>query len=200
MRWHFGRNDLPLVDVNLTLTTRSPMEYDETIELEEYDEAWPEQFEREGVNLLETLADSVHDIAHVGSTAVAGMVAKPVVDIMVGVDSLEAINQHVVALQTIGYEYFGEARVEGRLYFRKRDDEGAHYNVSVVLHQGEHWQNYLAVRDYLREHPSVAEEYGALKRRIFEDEGKTRLIAYSEAKAEFMEQLLEDARQWCGLT
>ena len=170
------------------------MDVDEAIELTEYDPDWKVHFEDEGIEVLEALGDSVREIEHIGSTAVEGMKSKPVVDIMVGVDTLEAISHRVVAMQGIGYEYLGEANVEGRLFFRKRGERN--FNVSMVLYQGDHWQRNLALRDYLRGHPEAADRYVARKEEIVEEEGTDRLVAYSEAKSELVEELIDEALAW----
>lgn len=161
------------------------MNDDSPVRLEPHDPAWLEQFEEEGVVLLEALQDAARDIEHVGATSVPDLPARPVVDIMVGVDTLQSVSRHVVALQQIGYEYLGEAGISERLLFRKRD--GRAFDLSVVLHGGEHWQRNLRIRDYLRAHPDVVEEFGERKRRIAARADDPE--AYREAMAEEFDKL-----------
>ena len=167
------------------------MTLDEEVTLEPHDPKWAESYETEGLKLLEAFGDSVREIEHIGSTAVAGLVANPIIDVMVGVDSLEAVSHHVVSLQQIGYEYMGEAGVEERFFFRKRD--GQAFDVSVVVYQGERWRRNLLFRDYLREHPEEAERYGELKQRIVEENGIDRSAEYSARKSAFIDEVIERA-------
>lgn len=175
------------------------MEFDEPIEVRAYDPDWSGQFESEGIRLLEAIGETVREIEHVGSTAVEGMAAVPVIDIAIGVDALEAFARHVPALQELGYEYFGEAGVADRLFLRKRDLRkrgGADHDLYVVVHQGEHWRAFVALREYLRAHPERAAEYGDYKRQLVEQDGYERLESYTEAKAEFVRELLDEAEDW----
>lgn len=170
------------------------MDWDEPVELEEYDPDWTDWYEREGIRLLDELEDSTRDVAHIGSTAVEGMVARPIVDIQIGVDSLEAVSQHVVALQQLGYDYFGDAGVDGRLYFRRRGELDC--DLTVVLHRGEIWRRDLAVVDYLSEHDDRADAYSDLKRQLVDDRGLDRLEDYLEARRSFLDDLAGDALAW----
>lgn len=173
------------------------MSNDETVTLESWNPEWPELYELEGLRILERLDDVVVDIAHIGSTAIDGMRAKPIVDIMVGVSILNDILPHVVTLQQMGYQYLGEAGVPGRLYFRKRGD--AAFNLSVVEHDGGHWYRNLLFRDYLRAHPDEAQAYADLKRSIAAAgvaAGADMLKAYSDAKSEHISTVLDKAAGW----
>lgn len=162
------------------------------VDIEPHDPEWRDRFDEEGVVLLEALAESVRDIEHVGATAVPGLPARPIIDIMVGVDTLESISRHVVPLQQIGYEYLGEAGVSDRLLFRKRD--GQAFDLTVVLHGGEHWQRNLRIRDFLRAHPSIAERHGDRKRELAaEADGPD---AYEKAMAEAFDALDDRAETW----
>lgn len=175
------------------------MEFDEPIDVRDYDPDWSGQFESEGIRLLEAIGETVREIEHVGSTAVEGLAAVPVIDIAIGVDALEAFARHVPALQELGYEYFGEAGVADRLYLRKRGLRkrgGVDCDLYVVVHHGEHWRSFLHLRDYLRAHPERAAEYGDYKRQLVERDGHEGLESYVDAKADFVRELLDEANDW----
>ncbi|MBT2770871.1 GrpB family protein [Halomonas sp. ISL-60] len=99
------------------------MGIDETIRVVPYDEQWTTLFHNEKVNLLKAFGDDAIDIQHFGSTSVQGMFAKPIVDVLIGVKTLELNDSVTNKLIQPGYEEFGETGVKGRLYFRKRQEQ-----------------------------------------------------------------------------
>jgi GrpB-like predicted nucleotidyltransferase (UPF0157 family) len=168
---------------------------DEPIHLANYDSDWPLRFDIEANRLRSAL--SAHDIAieHIGSTAVPGMIAKPVVDITIGLKewrSLDAVRQILAAN---GYEDLDQAGVPERVYFRCRVPKA--FNVHVVRYAGVHWVNNLALREFLRTHPAQARAYSESKRIAFELSTRM-LLDYSERKAAFLSELIEQARTWTG--
>jgi GrpB-like predicted nucleotidyltransferase (UPF0157 family) len=161
---------------------------DEPVELVAYDRAWPARFARERRRLGAHLTRPA-TIEHIGSTAVPGLASKPVVDILVGVDpaDVEVVAQQIAGA---GYEDLGEAGVPGRRHLRRR---AAHaYNVHIVALGGPLWRDNLALRDYLRREPAQAARYADAKRRAIAA-GPT-LLAYSDSKAAFLEDLVSRAR------
>jgi GrpB-like predicted nucleotidyltransferase (UPF0157 family) len=176
------------------------MTYDEGVELEPYDPAWRDVFEREALRIIEALGDAVVDVEHFGSTAIEGMLAKPVVDILVGVDELETVHPHVLDITALGYEYYGEDGVPGRLLLRRRPDDGVAVNVAIVKYDGELWRQNLLFRDFLRADANQewADRYAERKREIVEDEGIDTLLAYSDAKADIIGKLMTLARAWAS--
>jgi GrpB-like predicted nucleotidyltransferase (UPF0157 family) len=123
------------------------------------------------------------------------MPAKPILDLMAGVESAGAIDAAAVCLRNVGWDDLGEAGVPGRRYFRRRSPEAA--NLHVVQCGGEHWINNVALRDYLQSHPDEAAAYGQLKWEIV-GRGHDRLLAYSAEKAALMSALIAKARQRMG--
>ena len=161
---------------------------DEPVVVIAYDASWPDRFEREKVRLWCDLEDAVLAIEHIGSTAVPGLDAKPVVDILIGVAGPSRCGAIIERLRALGYESFGEAGVPGRLYFRRRLRHAA-FNVHVVEHQSTLWRDNLLLRDYLRTHPTDAGEYAAAKQRAA-SEAPDSLLRYSELKARAIDALL----------
>jgi GrpB-like predicted nucleotidyltransferase (UPF0157 family) len=166
---------------------------DDAVEIAAYDSAWPAAYERERALIAGALGDMVAAIEHIGSTAVPGLGAKAILDIMVGVRTLAEGDRCIRPLERLGYEYRGEAGVPERLYFRKLTDGLRTHHIHMVELGSDFWQRHLLFRDYLREHPDEARDYYELKVRLAERFGTDRL-GYNEAKAAFIESALARAR------
>jgi GrpB-like predicted nucleotidyltransferase (UPF0157 family) len=163
---------------------------DESVHLEPYDPAWEQAFYSERERLWKGLGLALATIEHIGSTAVPGLLAKPIVDIMIGVTQFPPSAAWREALIALGYEALGEAGVPGRLYFRHRNRVS--HNVHVVEHCGTHWISNLALRDYLRSSSEAAGRYESAKRAAIAA-GATTLLTYSEAKGVVVRELVRRA-------
>jgi len=170
------------------------LEIDEPILVVPYDEQWAHLFEQEKSVISAMFGETAVEIQHFGSTSVPGMLAKPIIDILVGVRTLEIGHSILEALAQRGYEGFGESGVKGRLYFRLRQEQEQAYNLAVVLWGGEQWVNNLLIRDFLRADPDAARQYSERKQSTI-NRGMTTLLAYSDDKAEYVSRLLERAKQ-----
>ena len=167
-----------------------------------YDPRWPDVFEEERLHLLSCLPpDVVKRIEHFGSTAVPGLSAKPIVDILVEVTSLDETTQSIVPiLEAQGYDYFwrpswGDDTPPFYAWFIKRDKNGNRtHHIHMVEAEFEHWDRLL-FRDYLIEHPDVAREYGELKKTLSAVHHNDR-VAYTEAKTDFIRTVTERAKQY----
>lgn len=176
---------------------------DEPINLCNYDPTWLHRFEQEQVVLLHAFSeadpfrfvDEIIAIEHFGSTAVPGLAAKPIIDILVGLKQYPMRAESVQLLAGIGYEHLGEAGVPGRLYFRKRQPFA--FNIAAVEWNGRLWIDNLLLRDYLRSHPEARQQYEEHKRAIIAM-GCQQLLAYSEQKAKMLSDLLRQAKEWHG--
>ena len=168
------------------------MNIDEPITVEPYSPAWVTQFASERAVLCHALSIEPSQVEHIGSTSVIGMQAKPIVDIMLGLDSFPASPAVSDRLGSLGYEAFGEAGVPGRLYFRKRLPTA--FNVQVVWFGSPIWNNNLLLRDFLTAHPAEARRYADEKQRAFQA-GHRTLLAYSAAKASILAELLAAAQR-----
>src|SRR5215211_2943811 len=133
---------------------------DEPISVETYDPAWPAQFATEAARLRGGLDASALAIEHIGSTAVAGLAAKPIVDVMVGVNELNPRDDLASQLAVLGYEDCGGA--EGRRYFRKRGSR-QHFNVHLIEYESSHWRENIRFREYLRSDEDAAQRYSDAK-------------------------------------
>jgi GrpB-like predicted nucleotidyltransferase (UPF0157 family) len=158
---------------------------DEPVTVAPADPRWPELAAEEIGRLKTALPEA--SIEHIGSTAVPGLEAKPIVDLMVGLPDVSP------SLKLPDYESCGEGGVPGRLYFRKRGNAAA-FNVHAVVKDGPLWRDALALRDYLRSRPDEAARYAEAKRAAIES-GATTLQLYSRHKAPLILEFLERARE-----
>ena len=165
-----------------------------SLEVVDYDPDWPRLYEEEAARIREALGESVLAIEHMGSTAVAGLAGKLVIDISVGLRRTELTGAEVAALTRLGYEYLGEFGLPGRLYFRKDEGGRRTHQIHAVEHDGEHWHRHRALRDYLRVHPEEAEAYAAEKWRIAAE--STGVEDYWERKQPFADTLFARAWRW----
>ena len=168
----------------------------DAIVIADYDPAWPARFEEERAAIVAALGEATGGgvtIEHVGSTAVPGLAAKPIIDIMVGVGDPAAAERCVRPLEGIGYVYRGEAGVPGRLFFRKGNPRTHH--VHVAQFGGEIWRRTLLFRDFLRAHPEAARQYGQAKRELAR-RFRASPEAYGPAKEPVVESILARARVW----
>ena len=169
-----------------------------------YDPRWPGLFEQERLHLMACLPPGlVGRIEHFGSTAVPGLVAKPIVDILVEVTSLEQTRQRIApVLEAQGYDYFwrpssGDDTPPFYAWFIKRDRSGNRtHHIHMVEAGFEHWDRLL-FRDYLIAHPGVASEYGDLKQKLSAAHHSDR-IAYTQAKSDFIQRVTDEAKRYYG--
>jgi GrpB-like predicted nucleotidyltransferase (UPF0157 family) len=175
------------------IRTRDPLSLDEAIEVVDYDPRWSDRYRSDAAELDVALGARIGGVEHFGSTSVPGMSAKPIIDVLVGLARWPMLDRDREALESLGYEYLGEAGVAGREYFRRRATHDT--NVALVEWKGPVWQDDLMLRDYLRANPSIAATYSQAKREAWRGGART-LLAYSTVKAAKMAELVERARRW----
>lgn len=165
---------------------------DEPVRIEPYDPSWPARFEKERDLLADAIgAWVVGGIHHVGSTAVPGLDAKPVIDILVGVADLETSRECREVLGRIGYVY-APYRAEEMHWFCKPDPSRRTHHLHLVPVDSRRFREELAFRNHLRSRPEAAAEYGWLKRRLAASFPEDR-EAYTEAKSGFIRAVLDGA-------
>jgi GrpB-like predicted nucleotidyltransferase (UPF0157 family) len=160
-----------------------------------YDANWPSAFEREARTLRDAWEADLCALHHIGSTAIAGMIAKPVIDILAEVRSLEAIDAKDLAMQALGYQARGAYGIEGRRYFSKKrtDPDGLGFHVHAFARGSSEIGRHLRFRDYLIAVPDAAKEYAALKLSLCDPEG-VLVSDYAERKAPFIELIDRKAK------
>ncbi|KZL21370.1 dephospho-CoA kinase/protein folding accessory domain-containing protein [Pseudovibrio axinellae] len=155
---------------------------------------WPEDFDQEQKVLRDLLGEIVEDMHHIGSTSVPYLAAKPIIDILLEVSDIKALDAQSAELANIGYVAKGEYGIEGRRYFEKGGDDRTHH-LHAFKTGDPHVYRHLAFRDYLKAHPQVREKYAHLKK-------KTALAVngdvdgYREGKNDFVELHLAKAIDW----
>jgi GrpB-like predicted nucleotidyltransferase (UPF0157 family) len=167
-----------------------------------YDPKWPKMFDDESGFLLEKLPRNlVKRIEHFGSTAVPGLSAKPIIDILVEVSSLEETKKQIVPiLESEGYEYFwrpvfGDDTPPYYAWFIKRNSAGKRtHHIHMVEVDSDLWER-LYFRDYLRQFPVEAKHYDELKRRLSEKYPNDR-VKYTEGKSEFILYVTNNAKKY----
>jgi GrpB-like predicted nucleotidyltransferase (UPF0157 family) len=190
--WHEIDDELPRFDEQVQQALVRG-ELDEPVQVLDSDGLWPAWYLLDAQELRQELGERLHDIQHFGSTSVPHLPAKPIIDILVALESWPLGVSERALFEKLGYEYLGQAGVPGREYFRRRTNHAT--NLAVVRKASALWDDNIVVRDYLRAHPDIAATYGELKRAIW-SQGARALLEYSRAKHDFVNALLTRARRW----
>jgi len=167
--------------------------YEDPIALVPYDPAWPSRFEEWKQRLLAALPQPPHRIDHVGSTAVPGLAAKPVVDIQISVGDPNDEASYVPAIESIGVQL--RNRDEDHRFFRPFAALPRDVHVHVCEAGGEWERRHLLFRDYLRAHPAARQAYLQAKEEAAARWADDR-VAYTEAKGRVIGQLTAEAERW----
>ena len=152
-------------------------------------------FSEEAAKIRRILGDNCTEIYHIGSTSVKGLAAKPIIDMMVAVRSLEQVDRVAKSFLNIGYEYLGEFGMPGRRYLRKGGVERTHQIHIFPESQTDDIDRHLAVRDYLRTHKDACDAYAGLKQSLAE-KYPYDIDGYCDGKDGFMKRLEEKALSW----
>jgi GrpB-like predicted nucleotidyltransferase (UPF0157 family) len=162
---------------------------DEPIRLAAYNPDWPARFEEERVEVEDAIGDwLVGGVHHVGSTAVPGLEAKPIIDILAGIRNLDESRACFEPLAQLGYMYAPYLPDEMHWFCKPHPSRRTHH-LHLVPADSKRYLEELAFRDRLREDPGVAEKYVTLKRRLaarFANDRET----YTEAKSTFIREAL----------
>ncbi|MGG1687228.1 GrpB family protein [Pseudalkalibacillus sp. NRS-1564] len=164
------------------------------VEVQEFNEIWRELFLLEAQKLERVYGDNMIEVHHIGSTAVEGLKAKPVIDIMPVVKDLSLVDQKNEYMKELGYEALGENGLTGRRFFRKGGDQRSHH-VHLYELGNPDIDHHLAFRDYLMEHRSDRLQYGQTKAELAmrypED-----MEAYIDGKDSLVKEIEEKALDW----
>ncbi len=165
------------------------------VELKTHDPEWLRQFEAEAERLMAVFQPNLIAIHHIGSTAVPGIKAKPIIDIMVVVHDIEQVDAANEAMSQLGYIAKGENGINGRRYFRKGSD--THHTHHIHTFQDDHPEiaRHLNFRDYLIAHPDVAQAYSRLKEELAQ-KYVTEPPLYTNSKTDFIHDVDKKAAVW----
>ncbi|MGV6815298.1 MAG: GrpB family protein [Phycisphaerales bacterium] len=157
---------------------------------------WKQRYIQEQAILRQSLGDQARAIHHIGSTSIPNILAKPIIDILIEVDSLDRLDQSSPAMESLGYEVMGEFGIETRRYFRKTNAQGVRtHHIHAFTTGSPHLLRHLAFRDYLIAHPAKAHEYSQLKADLIADPDIT-LDAYIAGKNAFIQRTESEALAW----
>jgi len=159
---------------------------------------WPDEFNSEKLRLKHALGDLIAEIHHIGSTSITGLAAKPVIDIMLEVKSLAALDNKTLAMNSLGYEAKGEFGIVGRRYFIKGGAYKSH-QIHAFKTTDANITRHIAFRDYLQSHPMVMKEYANLKKKLA-SECKDNIDMYCDGKDEFIKFYESKAIKWYANT
>ncbi|MRS03762.1 GrpB family protein [bacterium] len=192
--------EMPIYNIERTLSKstfkREPMPKNPSpIVISAYQSNWPELFNQESAVIQSLIGNYITVIEHIGSTAVAGLAAKPIIDILIGVNHLSDSPRFVPPLQELGYIYVPEHEVDlpERRYLYKQESGEDTFHLHMVEPQSDFFRRHLAFRDYLRTHPEAVAEYAALKIRLAGEFGSDR-SGYTDAKTDFIKEIEEKAK------
>ena len=172
-----------------------PPARDEPIHLHTYDPAWPARFQHEAGILTDALGRYITGgVHHVGSTAIPGMDAKPIIDIMVGVLDLESSRPCIDLLAKLDYCY-APYRQDVMHWFCKPTPSRRTHHLHLVPAGSQRFSEVLAFRDYLRIHPDAVRQYERLKRELALRHPDDR-DAYTDGKSAMVAAISADARRW----
>ena len=164
---------------------------DELITVLPHDPRWQQLF-GDKLRTLRGLLGNEVPIEHIGSTAVPGLAAVPIIDVMVGVEPLGDLQHPSVSLDYDLYEYVGDRLIPGQRSYRDRIGHG--FNIHVVTYNGEFWRRAVGLRNYLRQRPDECQAYAREKIRIL-NTGSWTLVRYMNERANYLDQLLGRAGQ-----
>jgi GrpB-like predicted nucleotidyltransferase (UPF0157 family) len=168
------------------------------IRIDPYDPEWPDRFAGLGRRLRGALGDVALRIDHIGSTAVPGLAAKPVIDVQISVAALEPVEPFREPLARLGFVYRADNTERTKRYFREPPGEPrTHVHVRKAGSFSEQFP--LLLRDYLRTHPEELDEYERLKRDLaakFPHDG----AAYTDAKVPWFWETIRHADDWAQRT
>ena len=158
------------------------------VRLLEHSSAWAEAYANERDRIHGALRHRVLNIEHIGSTAIAGICAKPIIDIAIAVPDLSLADEFSPDMANIGYEDAGDGGLPGQRIFGRGLRLRTHL-VHVVTAGGRDWQNYLTFREALRTDDELARAYDQLKRSLAAEFPNDRR-SYTSAKGKFVERVL----------
>jgi len=166
----------------------------EKVSIVPYDPRWPAEFRDTGMVIRTTLRDVALRVDHIGSTAVPGLDAKPVIDIQISVQSLEPVDLYRIPLEELGYRFRLANPERTKRYFREPPGQR---RTHIHVRRAGSWAEQFALlfRDYLRAHREEAARYAAIKYRLAE-EFSTDRRAYTEAKASYVWEIMRKADGW----
>jgi GrpB-like predicted nucleotidyltransferase (UPF0157 family) len=167
------------------------------VEMVHYDASWAERFADERTCILRVAGTEILELEHIGSTAVPGLWAKPIIDLMAAVTTLDQGRALVEPLTELGYQLIDTGMAD-RLFFQRRAEGGLAFQLHIVERETWDERHERLMRDYLLVQPQAAAAYSDLKIRLAR-EYATDSLGYTKAKTTFIWDLVDKARAKLGL-
>jgi GrpB-like predicted nucleotidyltransferase (UPF0157 family) len=156
---------------------------------------WVEEFENEAAMLRSIFGQQVVAVYHFGSTAIPGIAAKPVIDILLTVREIASADLLTPRLALEGYNAIGEYGISGRRFYYKGSDERRSHHLHIYQFDNPHVLRHIAFRDYMRTHPISARQYGQLKEELARQFPES-IDGYNAGKNQFVQQKERQALKW----
>ena len=164
------------------------------VELENYNEKWKKEYEKERDLLKSVLGDKIIEIEHVGSTSIVGLKAKPVIDILIAINSLDEIEEIEQLLIEYDYSNRGHQGVEDRYFFAKGPEDARSHYIHFVEKDNNTYINLLWFKRYLLKHPEYIEKYCELKQELASQYSEDRK-KYTAGKSNFITEVISLAKK-----
>ncbi|MGG2185758.1 GNAT family N-acetyltransferase [Bacillus altitudinis] len=164
------------------------------VEVVEFKKEWHEEFRQEKQRLKQIIQKIWIEGYHIGSTSVTGLVAKPIIDILIEVSDIEEIDRKKERFEHLGYEALGENGIKGRRFFQKGGLNRTHH-VHVYERNHPDVKRHLLFRDYLRVHPERAEAYASVKEQLAKQYPED-IQSYMAGKNEIIKEIENEAYRW----
>jgi GrpB-like predicted nucleotidyltransferase (UPF0157 family) len=159
-----------------------------------YKKQWKELYRTEAKLIRELNTDISIKIEHIGSTAIPDLAAKPILDIMLGVKTMQDAVQCIPLFATIDYIFKGELGIPNRYFFVKEKEGKRTHHLHLVTEDSQFWLDHILFRDYLIKNPHAKTEYETLKKGLAEKFPAER-EKYTDSKSEFILRIVEKAKQ-----
>ena len=164
------------------------------VELENYNEKWKKEYEKERDLLKSVLGDKIIEIEHVGSTSIVGLKAKPVIDILIAINSLDEIEEIEQLLIEYDYSNRGHQGVEDRYFFAKGPEDARSHYIHFVEKDNNTYINLLWFKRHLLKHPEYIEKYCELKQELASQYSEDRK-KYTAGKSNFITEVISLAKK-----
>ena len=167
------------------------------IEIVQYNPEWPVMYEGIKRLFFNSFGEEIAKIEHIGSTSVPGLGAKPIIDIMLGVNKLSDAEEIIPIMEHLGYEYvfkFEDVMPERRYFIKSRNEKSIHH-IHTVEVTSEFWKRHLLFRDFLRVHDNVRDKYYKLKKKLAGIDWEDKM-GYTDAKTDFIRKIEKEAEAY----
>lgn len=165
-----------------------------TVSLEEHSSLWKEEYEKEEKLLKELLKDYIIEIHHVGSTSINNLKAKPIIDILVVLETLENINEIETILTPYDYTNRGPQGVEDRMFFAKGSEDARTHYIHFTTPKSKTYYDQVYFKRYLNEHPEYIEKYSNIKEELALKYPEDRKM-YTSGKHDFITSVIKLAKE-----